>query len=325
VIVIGHRGAPGYRPEHTRSSYELAVESGVDAVEPDLVVSRDGVLVIRHEDEISGTTDVAERPEFADRRTTRTIDGERATGWFTEDFDWDELATLRARERLPLLRPESARFDGTEPILRLGDLFALVRGRGVGLVLELKHAHHLAGRGWDLAALVAAELAETGWREPLVIESFEPGVLADLRSRGVVAEYVQLVAAHGAPADLAARFGAAAPTYASYITGAGLDALAAEVEAVSLDKAIVLGDPGVVAAAHARGLRVYAWTCRPENAFLDPRFRRGADPAAFGDVEGEWGAIRDAGVDGVFVDHPDLGVRFFRPETGHGARGDSIG
>jgi glycerophosphoryl diester phosphodiesterase len=312
VIVIGHRGAPGRRPEHTRSSYELAIASGVDAVEPDLVVSRDGVLVVRHENEISATTDVADRPEFADRRATRLIDGEELTGWFAEDLTWDELATLRARERLPLLRPESARFDGAEPILRLRDLFELVRGRGIRLVLEIKHAHYFAGLGWDLAALLAAELADAGWTEPVVIESFEPGVLADLRIRRVAAEYVQLVAAHGAPADLVARLGAEAPPYAAMTTAAGLGALAGVVEGVSVDKALVLADPALADRARARGLRVYTWTCRPENAFLDPRFRRGGDPAAFGDWGAEWGLIRDAGVDGVFVDHPDLGVGFFR-------------
>ncbi|MEN2740467.1 glycerophosphodiester phosphodiesterase family protein [Microbacterium sp. X-17] len=312
MIVIGHRGAPAYRPEHTRSSYELAIAAGVDAVEPDLVVSRDGVLVVRHENEISGTTDVADRAEFADRRTTKRVDGEELSGWFAEDFTWAELATLTARERLPRLRPDSARFDGEEPILRLRDLFELVQGRGIRLVLEIKHADFFAALGWDLAALVAAELADAGWTEPVVIESFEPGVLAALRERGVSAEYVQLVAADGAPADLVARFGVAARPYPSFVTPAGLDGLAHEVDAVSLDKALVLADPGVVVAAHACGLRVYAWTCRPENVFLDERFRLGSEPTAFGDWRGEWGVLRDAGVDGVFVDHPDLGVAFFR-------------
>src|SRR5690606_17716300 len=144
-LVIGHRGAPGYRPEHSRSSYELALAMGVDAVEPDVVATRDGVLVVRHENEISGTTDVADRPEFAARRTTKRIDGQALTGWFTEDFTWDELSTLRTRERLPRLRPSSASFDDAQPILRLTDLLDLVRagsdehGREIGVVLEVKH------------------------------------------------------------------------------------------------------------------------------------------------------------------------------------------
>ena len=126
-LVIGHRGAPGYRPEHSRSSYDLALEMGVDAVEPDIVVSKDGVLVVRHENEISATTDVADRPEFADRRTTKTVDGAAMTGWFTEDFTWDELATLRCRERLPKIRPASASFDDQQPVLRLTDVLDIVR------------------------------------------------------------------------------------------------------------------------------------------------------------------------------------------------------
>src|SRR5918995_1627285 len=140
-LVIGHRGAPGYRPEHSRSSYDLALAMGVDAVEPDVVVSRDGVLVVRHENEISGTTDVSDRPEFADRRTTKTIDGSELTGWFTEDFTWDELSTLRCRERLPRVRPTSASFDDQQPVLRLRDVLDAVReasfehGREIGVVL----------------------------------------------------------------------------------------------------------------------------------------------------------------------------------------------
>ncbi|MBS1674649.1 MAG: glycerophosphodiester phosphodiesterase, partial [Actinobacteria bacterium] len=201
-LVIGHRGAPGYRPEHTESSYRLAFAMGVDAVEPDVVATSDGVLVIRHENEISGTTDVAEHPEFAARRTTRVIDGESLTGWFTEDFTWAELATLRCRERLPLLRPHSAGFDDEEPILRLADMLALVerasaeQARRIGVVLEIKHATHFAQAGHDLAALVERDLRAAGWaagERPLWIESFEQTVLADLRARGVVGRYVFLL------------------------------------------------------------------------------------------------------------------------------------
>ncbi|MFS0868128.1 glycerophosphodiester phosphodiesterase family protein [Microbacterium sp. 179-B 1A2 NHS] len=328
-LVIGHRGAPGYRPEHTRSSYELAAELGVDAVEPDVVFTQDAVAVVRHENEISGTTDVADHPEFADRRTTKSIDGADLTGWFTEDFTWDELSTLRARERLPQLRPRSASFDGTQPILRLAEVLDLVRragldqGREIGVVLEIKHATYFAGIGYDVAALLAAELARAGWdagQLPLTVESFEQSVLADLRSRGIRGRYVYLLESTGRPFDLVASLGRKAPTYASQLTDAGLDRLAAQVDGISLDKRIVLNERGgrvhapsaVVARAHERGLAVYAWTCRPENAFLARPFRRGRDKAAHGDWEGEWQMIADAGVDGVFVDQPDLGVEFFR-------------
>lgn len=329
-LVIGHRGAPGYRPEHSRSSYDLALAMGVDAVEPDVVVSRDGVLVVRHENEISGTTDVADHPEFADRRTTKTIDGAELTGWFTEDFTWDELATLRCRERLPKLRPASASFDGDQPILRVREVLDLVRagsleqGREIGVVLEIKHATYFRGLGWDVAGLVADELAGAGWARgelPLTIEAFESTVLQELRQRGLSAAYVYLIEAAGRPFDLVVAQGKAAPTYRQTIGPAGLDALAGRVDGISVDKRLILapdklgrtsGPSSVVSDAKARGLRVFTWTCRPENAFLIPQFRRGRGPAAFGDWEGEWGIIRDSGVDGVFVDHADLGVSFFR-------------
>lgn len=329
-LVIGHRGAPGYRPEHSRSSYDLAFAMGVDAVEPDVVVSRDGVLVVRHENEISGTTDVADRPEFADRRTTKMIDGAELTGWFTEDFTWDEISTLRCRERLPKLRPSSASFDDEQPVLRLRDVLDLVRaasleqGRELGVVLEIKHATYFSSIGWDVAALVAAELAEAGWSRgelPLTIEAFESTVLLRLRERGIPATYIYLLEAAGRPFDQIAAHGKAALTYRQTAAPAGLDALVGLVDGISVDKKMILapdkrgrvgGPTPIIADAHARGLRVFTWTCRVENAFLLPSFRLGRAPAARGDYEAEWTVIRDAGIDGVFVDHADLGVAFFR-------------
>lgn len=327
-LVIGHRGAPGYRPEHSRSSYALALELGVDAVEPDVVFTKDAVAVVRHENEIGSTTDVASHPEFADRRTTKHIDGTAHTGWFTEDFTWDELATLRCRERLPKLRPTSAGFDGQQPVLRLSDVLALVRdaglaqGREIGVVLEVKHATYFSSLGFDVAGLLASELAAAGWDTgglPLIVESFEQTVLTALRERGIRGRYVYLLEASGRPFDLVAALGRDAPTYADQLSAAGLDRLAREVDGVSLDKRIVLGERGgridgpaqVVAEAKGRGLEVYAWTARPENAFLAAPFRRGRGKAAHGDVEGEWSVLARAGLDGVFVDHPDLGVSFF--------------
>lgn len=320
-LVIGHRGSPGYRPEHSRSSYALALASGVDAVEPDVVVSRDGVLVVRHENEISGTTDVSSRPEFAERRTTKTVDDTLLTGWFTEDFTGEELSTLRCRERLPELRPGSAAFDDVEPVLLLREVLDLVcaasidQQRPIGVVLEIKHATHFAQQGLDVAQLVAAELREAGWaaaEHPLVIESFEPTVLDELHSSGLPASYVQLIEASGRPYDLVAAQGRAAPTYRSLVQPAGLDDLAARFDGISVHKRLVLGDGSLVADAHERGLQVFTWTCRPENTFLARRFRLAGGPGAFGDYQREWSELRDAGVDGVFVDHPDLGVSFFR-------------
>ncbi|MFE2773588.1 glycerophosphodiester phosphodiesterase family protein [Microbacterium resistens] len=327
-LVIGHRGAPGYRPEHSRSSYELALALGVDAVEPDVVATADGVLVVRHENEISGTTDVADRPEFAGRRTTKTIDGVAQTGWFTEDFTWAELATLRCRERLPKMRAASASFDGRQPILRLSDVLDLVRaaadeqGRRIGVVLEIKHATYFAGIGLDLAPLVARDLVAAGWTGgdlPLWIEAFERTVLDELRAvlpaAGVAADYVYLIEAAGKPYDLVARDGRLAASYADALTPAGLDALVGAVDGISVDKKVLLAaqGPATVAEAHDRGLVVFTWTCRPENAFLDRRFRAPGGKPAFGDYEGEWLRIAASGVDGVFVDHPDLGLEVFRP------------
>lgn len=327
--MIGHRGAPGYRPEHSRSSYDLALELGVDAVEPDVVVSADGVLIVRHENEISGTTDVADRPEYAGRRTTKTVDGAELTGWFAEDFTWDELSTLRCRERLPKVRPTSATFDDQQPVLRLRDVLDLVRdaslaqGREIGVVLEIKHATFFGSLGSSMAALVENELREAGWASgalPLTIESFESTVLFDLQERGIPADYVYLLEAAGRPFDLFSSEGKAALTYKQTASPAGLDALAGRVDGISVDKRMILapdklgrltGPSRVVADAHERGLRVFTWTCRPENNFLIAQFRGRGGPSAFGDWESEWAVIRDAGVDGVFVDHPDLGVAFF--------------
>jgi len=321
-LIIGHRGAPGYLPEHTRSSYLRAISVGVDAVEPDVVPTQDGVLVVRHESEIGATTDVADRPEFAARRTTRLIDGESVTGFFTLDFTWDELSTLRCRERIPALRPSSAGHDDREPMLRLRDVLALARSGGVGVVLEIKHAASFARLGFDMAALVRDELRDAGWADDpvLVIESFEPLVLARLRAGGIRVPVVQLLEATGAPWDLRERDGADAATWASMLAPEGLRRLREEVDGISPDKRLILdpdrlgrvrGPAAFVAAAQESGLRVFTWTCRPENAFLTRSFRRPGGPAAFGDWQGEWAVLRAAGLDGVFVDHPDLGLEFF--------------
>ncbi|NEM92215.1 glycerophosphodiester phosphodiesterase family protein [Galbitalea soli] len=325
--VIAHRGACGYRPEHSLSSYLLAIEQGADAAEPDLVATRDGVLVIRHENEISGTTDVADHPEFADRRTTRVIDGEEHHGWFTEDFDWAELATLRVRERVPELRPESAAFDGREGILRLDDLVALLKRapRPVRLVAEIKHASYFASIGLPLDELFADGIR--GWATDgnLVVESFEQSVLGAVRARGVPGRLVMLVDTAGRPADQPARGGR---DFASYLTAEGLAALAREVDGVSVDAALLLAERGedeppgtsdLVERIHAAGLDSYAWTLRPENRFLHPAFRRGDDPAAHGDWMTAFRLIMSTGVDGVFADHPDLALRA-RAALGVGGR-----
>ncbi|MDO9396500.1 MAG: glycerophosphodiester phosphodiesterase family protein [Herbiconiux sp.] len=320
-LVIGHRGASGHRPEHTAEAYRLAFSLGADAVEPDVVLTRDGVPVVRHENEISGTTDVAAHPEFAHRRTTKAVDGEALTGWFTEDFTWAELQTLRARERIPATRPGSAAFDGRFGLLRLADVLRLAdEAGGRGVVVELKHASYFASIGLPLGAIVADELAAAGWDarpEALTIESFERSALTALRGSGLPARYVYLLEDTGAPFDEIARHGPDAATYASQLTDAGLRALAEEVDGVSLDKATILPrDAGgnvhrasdVVERAHRAGLSVFTWTLRAENRFLPKNLRVGKDPAAFGRWEDEFALVLGTGVDGVFADQPELAV-----------------
>ena len=232
-IVIGHRGASGHRPEHTRSAFNLAFALGADAVEPDLVATLDGVLVIRHENEISGTTDVATRAEFTARRREKYIDGTPVTGWFTEDFTWEELSTLRARERLPTLRQSNATFDDQQPILRLRDLFDLVDAaaeqtdRVLGIVAEIKHANYFAALGLPLSELFAAEVSAAGWNtDRLTVESFEPSVLAQVRAQGVRGKRIFLLEDQGHPADQLAEYGAGALRYADHLTPDGLASLA---------------------------------------------------------------------------------------------------
>ena len=231
TLVIGHRGASGYRPEHTRASYELAVALGADAVEPDIVATKDGVLVLRHENEISGTTDVAAHPEFAARRTTKRIDGVSMTGWFTEDFTWAELSTLRAVERLPQLRQGSASFDGMQPILRFANCSTCsttspTAPGAIELVAEVKHPTHFASIGLPLDELLDHELGRWNRPDRLIVECFEQNILMQLKGRGIEARYVYLLESKGSAPDLVASFGRKALPYAAQLTSSGLARLA---------------------------------------------------------------------------------------------------
>jgi glycerophosphoryl diester phosphodiesterase len=324
--VIGHRGASGYRPEHTEAAYRLAFELGADAVEPDVVFSRDGVPVVRHENEISTTTDVATRSEFAGRRSTRVVDGAELTGWFTEDFTWPELQTLKARERIAEVRPASAAFDDRFGLLRLADVLRIVdeesarRDREFGAVVEVKHATHFGAIGLPAAELVAREIVEAGWAarpSRLVVESFEQSVLSELRRAGLAARYVYLLEGSGTAFDLVARDGAGATGYAAQLEEAGLSVLAAEggIDGISVDKAVIMPPDltgaarttsDVVERAHRMGLDVFTWTLRAENRFLPRNLRLGGGAGAFGRWQEEFAAIIATGVDGVFADQPDL-------------------
>lgn len=326
-LIIGHRGAPGYRPEHTATSYSLACELGADAVEPDVVATKDGVLVVRHENEISGTTDVAEHQMFAERKTTKVVDGQRLTGWFTEDFTWAELQTLRSRERLARLRADNREFDGVDGILRLRDVLAILdtereaQGRDIGVVIEIKHANYFASLGHDLGDLVRRDLEACGWHDrpaQVTIECFELTVLDQVKAAGVQCELVLLLEREGAPADQVALYGADARPFAWYKTDEGLQSLVGRFDGISVAKSDLLVTNlrgkavranDLVARAHARGLLVYTWTFRPERYFLNSRFHTVRRAADWGDWQGEFRMLTSSGVDGIFVDHPDLGVR----------------
>ncbi len=323
VTVIGHRGASGYRPEHTLAAYETAIVQCADFIEPDLVSTRDGVLVARHENEISGTTDVADRPEFADRRATKVIDGASITGWFTEDFTLAELRTLRAVERIPALRPANTAFDGLYEIPTLDEVLDLARrsvscdGEPVGVYPETKHPTYFDSIGLSLEEPLVAELEANELnrrRSPVILQSFETGNLREL-DRMTRVDIAQLINCTGAPYDLVA---AGDPrTYADLVTPDGLREIARYADGVGLCKDVMipreadgtLGAPTpVIHDAHRVGLEVHGWTFRAENQFLPAEFRVGEDPAAHGDLVGEIRTFVAAGMDGVFSDHPDLAV-----------------
>jgi len=314
-IVIGHRGASGERPEHTLASYNLAIDEGADFIEPDLVLTKDNVFVARHENDITGTTDVADHPEFASRKTTKLIDGESHTGWFTEDFTLAELKTLRAKERLPQLRPANAAYDGKFDIPTLAEIIALAKqrskqvGRTIGIYPETKHPTYFASIGKPMERQLVAELKQAGWDSadaPVFIQSFEVDNLKLLHSITRI-RLIQLMDATGGPADKAA------PSYAAMITPAGLKQVATYAWGIGPNKDMVdkgEGEPSaLVADAHAAGLRVHVWTFRAENFFLPAGLKRGADPRAHGDVDTAIRRQLAAGIDGFFTDFPLIGVK----------------
>jgi glycerophosphoryl diester phosphodiesterase len=323
LSVIAHRGASGYRPEHTLSSYRLAIELGADYVEPDLVITKDGVLVARHENELSGTTDVAHHPEFAPRRTTKVINGKHVTGWFTEDFTLSELRTLGVRERLPRLRRENQRYDGREVVPTLQDVIDLVHresrrvGREIGIYPETKNPTYFDSVGLPLEKALVDALDVNGLNRfdaKVFVQSFETTNLRVLRELLRV-PLVQLVGSSGGPYDLVAA--GQLRSYNDLVTPAGLAEIASYADGIGPSKGRVIprDDDGVlltptslVDQAHDAGLIVHAYTFRDENAFLPSDLRIGTDPAARGKVAEEYAAFLAAGVDGVFTDQPDTAV-----------------
>jgi glycerophosphoryl diester phosphodiesterase len=311
-IIIAHRGLSGEYPEHTLAGYQAAIEAGADYIEPDLVLTKDGILVARHENEISETTDVAQHPEFKDRKASKLIDGQKMTGWFTEDFTLAELKTLRAKERLPQLR--STARDGQyevptfEEILTL--LAAVNKGRvaPVGVYPETKHPSYFSSIGLPHDAPLLALLSTYGYRGPaaaVFIQSFEVGNLKALRTKTDL-PLIQLMDADGAPADQPET------SYAIMASAQGLKQIATYANGVGPNKAMViprgalgfLANPtAFVTDAHAAGLKVHPWTFRRENYFLPMGQKSGINPASHGDLAGEIKAFLDAGVDGIFTDN----------------------
>ncbi|MGF6495773.1 glycerophosphoryl diester phosphodiesterase [Luteibacter sp. 621] len=325
VLVIGHRGASALRPEHTLASYAVAIRDGADFIEPDLVSTKDGVLVVRHENEIGGTTDVANHPEFASRKTTKTVDGVQITGWFTEDFTLAELKTLRARERLADIRKANTAYDGQFTVPTFDEMIEFVaaeasaRGTVLGIIPEIKHSTYFRGIGLPMEDKVLATLAAHAYTRtaPVEIQSFEVGTLKYLRGKlGKDHPNIRLLqlmeGAQEHPADEPSL------TYGQMMTPAGLKAVRGYADAIgpSTRSIIPLAADGKLAPvaplvhdAHAAGLEVHPYTFRPENHFLAANFRNEAgDPA-----RNEAGSVAEiraylaTGIDAFFTDDPALG------------------
>jgi glycerophosphoryl diester phosphodiesterase len=322
-VVVGHRGASGYRPEHTLAAYELAARMGADFIEPDLVTTKDRVLVARHEPEIGGTTDVAAHPEFAARKKTKVVDGSPLTGWFAEDFTLTELKTLRAKERIPAVRQHNTVFDGRYQVPTLQEVIDLTKrlsrelDRPIGIYPETKHPTYFQQQGLALEPALVKTLTSNGLNRPeakVFVQSFEVSNLKAL-DKELRVPLVQLTSSTGAPYDFVA--GGDPRTYADIVSANGLREVATYADGVGPSKNQVipvdatgkLGTPtALVRDAHQAGLVVHPYTFRVENSFLPVDFRSSAVAADSGNLFGEIAAYRQAGIDGLFSDNADIAV-----------------
>ncbi|GBP23014.1 Glycerophosphodiester phosphodiesterase GDPD6 [Eumeta japonica] len=335
LLVIAHRGASGYVPEHTLAAYSLAVFMGADYIEPDLVMTKDGFLVARHDNELGLTTDVSQRPEFADRHRTQSVDGVDYTGWFTEDFTLAELKSLRAIERIPNLRPGNARMDRSleiptfQEIIDLAKSLEVSQRRTIGIYPEIKHSTHFKTIGLAMEAAVVDTLHRNGYQgvdAPVYIQSFEVNNLKELKQLTNL-RLLQLYGSNPARQPFDQFVQGTALTYGDMATPEGLREVATYAYAAGPDKSYViplneegkLGQPTeFVAHAHEAGLKVHPYTFRAENSFLPAEFRSdSADEHARGDLAGEIKAFLDAGVDGLFADQPDVAVHVKHARSCH--------
>ncbi|MER5221453.1 glycerophosphodiester phosphodiesterase [Streptomyces flaveus] len=322
--IIGHRGASGYRPEHTLGAYQLALDMGAHVIEQDLVPTKDGHLVCRHENDITGTTDVANHPEFAGRKVTKSVDGVSFTGWFTEDFTLAELKTLRAKERIPGNRPHNTLYDGRwdiptfEEVLRWAEREGKKRGKEVWLHVETKHPTYFRGLGLGLEERLAKLLRKYGKHKknaPVFLQSFEPSSIQRLNKLVDNPLVVLLSSANSRPWDFVQ---AGDPrTVADLVKPEGLKWIASYAQGLgpTLDLIIPKDASGrltrpttLVEDAHDAGLILHPYTMRNENTFLPADFRKGTDPNAYGDVFGAFQVYFETGIDGVFTDNPDTGL-----------------
>ncbi|MDZ8188233.1 MAG: glycerophosphodiester phosphodiesterase [Nostoc sp. ChiSLP02] len=312
-IIIAHRGASGYRPEHTLAAYELAIALGANYIEPDLVSTKDGVLVARHENEISETTDVAQHQEFASRQTTKIIDGESKTGWFTEDFTLAELKTLRAKERIPQIRPQNILYDGLFEIPTFQEIINLVKDKSaktnteIGIYPETKHPTYFKSIGLPLETPLLATLTANGYQgsnASVFIQSFEVSNLQDLSTKTDL-PLVQLLNNSGKPYDLVVN--GSDTNYADLATASGLKEIAKYAQGIGVHKNLLvsqdsatnklLSPTSLAIDARAAGLLVHVWTFRNEDYFLPLDFQ--------GNPQGEYELFFNLGIDGVFSDYPD--------------------
>ena len=350
--LIAHRGASGYRPEHTLAAYALGIEQGADFIEPDLVLSQDGVLHARHEPMLARvqleqdgrsikrnsdgrpdlhrsdtSTNVWQLEKYADRLKIKQLDGKPVGGWFAEDFTAAELrADVRAQERLRDLRQGNNAFNNLYPIPTLAEVIELAQrstkalGRTVGIYPETKHPSYFKSftdanglqRMEDL--LVAQLHAAYGNNRdaPVYIQSFEVNNLQYLRSKTKL-RLIQLLSANGQPYDF--QLSGDQRRYQDLARSAGLDFLKGFVDGIGAHTQLIVPSDGkrlqaptaLIQEAHARGLAVHGWTFRAENQFLPAELARGSSPAAPGDMAGQLRVFLEAGMDGFFTDHPDLG------------------